>query len=426
MSIAALLDGAIDLQIYGLRSGGVAITRDYGGPLPNGFADPDQVQQIVVNLLVNAAQALETASGNREIRVSARAGPDRTLRVVVADSGPGVHKEIAARIFEPFFTTKPQGSGTGIGLSVSRGLAEAQGGRLTLQPSPLGGAAFELDSALRGRRRGAGERGHVRRRLGAGSSHAPAGAALRRAIIIDDEAEIAVLLSEALRKAGYACDVAASGREAQALIAAHAGAYDAVVCDLRMPDMDGQTLFRWIEAHHPALCERTLFVTGDALGTTAGVSSPSAADRSSRSRSTRRRSRASWRALRRCEKRVEFQRDPIFLTETTETRAKHERFSKRNTPATFAIHSRSRAQTYLCVDRGTDDLPPFFTDCEGNSSMTIQSYTSSHARAVKAASLATILAATAALALAGSANPRRCSAPSPAPRAWRRSRADRR
>ena len=103
----------------------------------------------------------------------------------------------------------------------------------------------------------------------AGAPRAPAVAA-RRAIIVDDEPEIAILLSEALHRAGYACDVATGGLEAQALIASHAGAYDALVCDLRMPDMDGQTLYRWIEAHHPALCERTLFVTGDALGTNVG------------------------------------------------------------------------------------------------------------------------------------------------------------
>ncbi len=90
-----------------------------------------------------------------------------------------------------------------------------------------------------------------------------------RAIIIDDEVEIARLIAEALGRKGYRSDLAGSGTEAQAMIAS-AGDYDAVICDLRMPDMDGPALFHWIKAHHPALVERILFVTGDALGPAAG------------------------------------------------------------------------------------------------------------------------------------------------------------
>jgi PAS domain S-box-containing protein len=261
MALGPLLDSAIDLLLYGLRSGGVVVTRDYAGPLPQVFADHDHVHQIVVNLLVNATQALETVQGRREITVSARARADDTVSIVVADSGPGVPAEIAQRIFDPFFTTKVESAGTGIGLSVSRGLAQTQGGHLTLCPSPLGGAAFELTLPVAS---GAAEPS----RVDAGPIIADHQG--RRAIVIDDEPEIAVLLAEALRAAGFACDVATGGREGQALIAASAGAYDAVVCDLRMPDIDGPALFAWIEAHHPELASRTLFVTGDALGPVAG------------------------------------------------------------------------------------------------------------------------------------------------------------
>jgi nitrogen-specific signal transduction histidine kinase len=77
--------------------------------------------------------------------MAGRTGPSASS---IADNGPGIPSEIAARIFDPFFTTKPQGSGTGIGLSVSRGLAQAQGGHLVLIESPLGGAAFELSLPL--------------------------------------------------------------------------------------------------------------------------------------------------------------------------------------------------------------------------------------------------------------------------------------
>jgi PAS domain S-box-containing protein len=269
LQLAPLLDSAIDLLTYGMRAGGVTITRDYAGQLPDVFADSDQVQQVVVNLLVNASQALDHMEGDREILVRVTAGADNMVHLLVADNGPGVAKEIAARIFDPFFTTKPEGAGTGIGLSVSRGLAQSQGGRLMLVPSPLGGAAFEL----------------VLSTVAVASEVAPSGGSdglirvhskasepveKRRALVVDDEVEIGVLVAETLRNANYHCDVARSGREAQAKIAARAGAYDAIVCDLRMPDIDGPALFDWMGRHHPALTARTLFVTGDALGAAAG------------------------------------------------------------------------------------------------------------------------------------------------------------
>jgi two-component system NtrC family sensor kinase len=265
-ALAPLLDNSIELMLYGLRSSGVTVTRAYDDSLPEVFADPDQVQQVVVNLLANAAQALEAIHGFREIKVSVQTGADGTLSLLVADSGPGVPADIAQRIFEPFFTTKPQGSGTGIGLSVSRGLAQAQGGDLALLDSPSG-ATFELSLPLA---KGAAATKSADGEAPAAARRGRSRKQARRAIVIDDEAEIAVLLAEAMRGAGYVCDIATGGREAQTMIAANLGRYDAIICDLRMPDIDGPRLFGWLSTHHPALADRTLFVTGDALGPTAG------------------------------------------------------------------------------------------------------------------------------------------------------------
>jgi PAS domain S-box-containing protein len=259
--VAPLLDDTIEVVMYGLRSGGIAVTRDYGTHLPDVFVDPDQVQQIVVNLLVNASQALDEIEGPRTIRVSARARSDGFVGIVVSDNGPGVRPDVAKRIFEPFFTTKSQTVGTGIGLSVSRGLAESQGGRLELLETERG-AAFSLTLPIA-----------TAALAVASEAEAPSEAvapARRRALIIDDEAEIGGALAEILRRRGYDCDLAADGRKAQLLLSLHASAYHAVICDLRMPELDGPQLYRWIQANHPALAERVLFVTGDALGPVAG------------------------------------------------------------------------------------------------------------------------------------------------------------
>jgi PAS domain S-box-containing protein len=264
ISVVPLIDASVELVLYGLKSSGILVERDYAAALPDAFADPDQVQNIVVNLLVNAMQALDQRDGPRRIRISATA-TDRTLTIGVADNGPGIPDAIAQRIFDPFFTTKPEGMGTGIGLSISRGLAEAQGGTLTLRDTAEG-AAFELTLPFAANMDDPASTDAAEEEAGLldGGRDRP------RAILIDDEIEIAMLMAEFLNGSGYSCEVAAGGRAAQAIIDAHAGRFDVVVCDLRMPDVDGQALFRWLSAHHPSLVDRTIFVTGDSLGPAAG------------------------------------------------------------------------------------------------------------------------------------------------------------
>lgn len=260
VDIAPLLDDTVQVVLYGLRSSGIAVLRDYQEPLPQVYTDPDQVQQIIVNLLVNASHALDEVEGHREIRLSAQSGPDDHVTVIVADNGPGVSDDAAKRIFDPFFTTKPQGIGTGIGLSVSRGLAEAQGGELRLLNAGQHGASFALSLPVV-------PLAHQDVANGDGSPMPNKGPlAELHALVIDDEEDVALLIAECLNRSGYTCDIAPNGRVGQALISEKAGSYNAVICDLRMPDLDGQGLYHWMQTNHPALVDRVLFVTGDALG----------------------------------------------------------------------------------------------------------------------------------------------------------------
>jgi PAS domain S-box-containing protein len=262
-TVPALVEGVLDLLTYGLRTAGIEVALDLAPELPAIRADVDQIQQVLVNLIINAKQALEEVQGPRRIVLSARAGdvPGQIV-LAVADNGPGVPADIRGRIFDPFFTTKPQGSGTGIGLAVSRGLVEAHGGTLTLAPGNGTGASFEMrlpiDSAA------------APEQAAPAPATAPAPAPGRRALVVDDEVEIAGLLSEILRRQGFACDVASSGSAAKSRIAEARALYDVILCDIRMPDGDGPSLFAWLEGEHPELARRIAFVTGDTLGPAAG------------------------------------------------------------------------------------------------------------------------------------------------------------
>ena len=267
VQLRALVEGAVELLAYGLRTGGIETTLDIPASLPPLVGDGDQLHQVLVNLLINGQQALHDRPMPRRIVIAARFDP-ATIELVttVSDNGPGIPEAIRTRIFDPFFTTKPTGIGTGVGLAVSRGIVESHGGKLSLLSSQAGGATFEIRLPL-------GEGAAMPAAGNAAPPQQPAAPVRRRALVVDDEAGIASILSEILLRDGFTCDIAGNGREARALIertGPDAARYDAVLCDLRMAEEDGPTFFRWLKQARPDLVERIAFVTGDTLGPAAG------------------------------------------------------------------------------------------------------------------------------------------------------------
>jgi two-component system NtrC family sensor kinase len=265
VDLPKLVEGAVDLLGYGLRSAGVEIRCDWPAGLPPVEGDADQLHQVIVNLLINAQQAMEDQVGPRRIEIRGRFDPAaRTVVATVADNGPGVADAIRQRVFEPYFTTKPIGVGTGVGLAVSRGMVEAHGGNLLLLPADPArpGARFEIHLPIADSTSAADatEVAHA----GATDSASMD----RRALIIDDEPGIAGLLAEILERDGFACHVASGGDEARRRL--EASRYHVVLCDVHMPGEDGIAFFRWLRSNRPEDARRIVFVTGDTLGPTAG------------------------------------------------------------------------------------------------------------------------------------------------------------
>jgi PAS domain S-box-containing protein len=259
-----LATAAIDMLGYVLRSHGIAVTLDLLPGLPPVKADADQIGQVVLNLIVNAQQALGARDNGRRLTVSTGLAPmtegdrRRVPRVWlrVRDNGPGIAAELRERIFEPFFTTKSEGVGTGLGLAVSRSIARDHGGELTVQDDEGfgAGACFCLQLPV------SGEPEPTE------TEPAPlpdTDECSARVLIVDDETEIAELIGEMLGGAGYEVMTAESGAVALAMLAE--ARFDAIVSDLHMPDIDGAQLWREVRAQYPALARRMLFVTGDTL-----------------------------------------------------------------------------------------------------------------------------------------------------------------
>ena len=251
VSIAKIIDDAVELLAYSLRTGGVSVTAEIAPDLP---------------AIVNARQALEEKGGD-DRRVTLRAELDRAANAIVLDvidNGPGIPASIRSRIFDPFFTTKPQDHGTGIGLAVSRGLVEAHAGTLELaQQQPATGARFVVRLPV--------TEAHGELAAPAGTVAGPAaGRPLAEILIVDDEPELAELISDMVAGMGYRSMTAPSGHAAQRLLAGAGGRFSAILCDIRMPDGDGPGLYDWLAANRPDLARRIAFVTGDTLGPSAG------------------------------------------------------------------------------------------------------------------------------------------------------------
>jgi PAS domain S-box-containing protein len=213
------------------------------------LVDREEIQQVVLNLLLNAEQAIESLSGHGTIIIRTMHLADRQI-VEVLDDGPGIRLELRGRIFEPFFTTKEMGEGTGLGLSISHGIAASHGGALETCESAMG-ACFRLtlpahqSSAVPSLR----------------ALMTGAGAAPTRVLVVDDEEPIRRLLGRLLARRGYEVAEGTTVDEAVALVASFKPGL--VICDVRMPDGGGVALHRRVREAHGEIAPRFILITGD-------------------------------------------------------------------------------------------------------------------------------------------------------------------
>ena len=226
-----------------------------------GNTDPAGLQQIVTNLVVNAAQA---SGRGGLVRLHATVVEDE-LMVVVEDTGPGIPAADMGRIFEPFFTTKPVGEGTGLGLSVTLGVVQQLGGRISVENrgSDEGrGARFTVALPIGGSV-AAAERITPRSATVPSVAVASADGAHPRVLIIDDGASIPAARRRFLTRRGWRGGEANDGAQGLALLLAVRAEFAVVVSDLKMPDVSGVELHDHIATVAPDLLDRIIFSTGD-------------------------------------------------------------------------------------------------------------------------------------------------------------------
>ncbi len=230
----------------------VHLATDLDPSLPLTRGDAEQLGQVLLNLCINACQAME-GKAEGTLRVITRTGLER-LEVVVEDDGPGIPQSLLDRVFDPFFTTKEPGKGTGLGLSVSYAIARAHGGELIAGNRNEGGARFVLGLPLR----------VLDGTLSIDPTPSISGSHRRsaRVLVVDDEPMFCRLVADALEGLGLGRVVIVGDGEG-AMAELRESAFDLVICDVRMPGVDGPTLFQWMREVRPEMGSRWVFVTGD-------------------------------------------------------------------------------------------------------------------------------------------------------------------
>ncbi len=291
VSLNQVVTRTMDLQKLNLAAEKVTVELDLDPALPFVLGDAGQLQQVLMNLIGNARQAIEQRGRGGTIRISTKCAAANRARLEVGDDGPGISQAIASRIFDPFFTTKPAGIGTGLGLAIVLGVVREHGGQVRVASPPSGGAVFSLEfpavpadarlPSVSATGSGWSERSLPPTRklpppakpitrpqtpTGAQTVAMPAAITRRtggRVLVVEDEPTVARLIGDVLEDEGFQVDALLDGHEA--LRRAAQEPYDLVICDMKMPGLDGQQFYKTLVTTGNPLWKRFLFVTGDVL-----------------------------------------------------------------------------------------------------------------------------------------------------------------
>lgn len=211
--------------------------------------NPVRIQQLLINLLTNAVQALARHPSPRQIQINLATEPGGGALLIVRDNGPGIPQQLLDRIFEPFFTTKAVGEGTGLGLSIVRTIVQEHGGTIAVESKLGQGTAFLI------------------RFPPAMDAPVPEAEPMPRArggavLVIDDDSQVNALIARVLTQADYQVQTETNPLAARQRLTYNS--YEAIICDLSMPGMSGMELYEELMHISPTLAQRLIFVTGDA------------------------------------------------------------------------------------------------------------------------------------------------------------------
>jgi len=254
VDINKLLENTLELRAYEMQTSNIKLSTRLDSALPRTMADGAQLQQVFLNIIMNAETEMKEAHGKGKLLVKTEAIDD-TIRISFKDDGPGISPENLGRLFEPFFTTREVGKGTGLGLSVCHGIIAEHNGRIYAKSKLGHGATFivELPVFLE-------EKQLELDGSPADESRKVTGAKI---LVVDDEPITLQLLAHLLSGEGY--DVESTGDAETALAKIKSERYNLILLDIKLPGMSGIELYKNMQKTARSLASRVVFITGDAM-----------------------------------------------------------------------------------------------------------------------------------------------------------------
>ncbi|UCH50933.1 MAG: PAS domain S-box protein [Chloroflexota bacterium] len=255
VDINEIINTTLDLRAYSLQSNNVRVVLQFDPDLPMTVADPGQLQQVFLNLIINAETEVKLANGGGRLAIKTEQ-TDNSIRVSFKDNGLGIAKENLERIFNPFFTTRKVGQGTGLGLSVCHGIVTAHKGRIWAESQLGKGAKFIVELPILTEDK--------QLELPEPVVQEPGKVAGARILVVDDEEVIRQFVSQMLLDEGHEVESANSAEDALEEI--NNKDYQVIMLDIKMPGMSGIDLYRHFQKESPSIADKVVFITGDVMG----------------------------------------------------------------------------------------------------------------------------------------------------------------
>jgi PAS domain S-box-containing protein len=254
VDINQVIEVCLRLRAYELETSNIKVVTNLAPDLPLTIADPGQLQQVFLNLLINAEMEVKLAHGKGKLIIKAEQ-VDNNIRISFKDDGPGIAKENLEKIFDPFFTTREIGKGTGLGLSICHGIVTEHGGRIWAESKLGKGATFIVELPIVTEEKPP-RRTKVARKL----ERATKG----KILVVDDEPVVRRLLSQILTAEGHEVEATDDGKDALNRIKGNR--YSLILLDMKLPGMSGSELYERIKEISESLAQRVVFITGDVMG----------------------------------------------------------------------------------------------------------------------------------------------------------------
>lgn len=257
-SINDIVRHTLELREYSLKSNNIKVVLDLDDGLPRTMVDLFQMQQVFINIINNAEDAMISTKGARlgGGSIIIKTGVSRRkIEVSFRDNGPGLSKNIINKVFDPFFTTKDVGKGTGLGLSITHGIVTEHGGTIEIASPEEGGALVTVELPIVEKEQWE----EVKTAVETGSMFS--GVTDKNVLVVDDEKSIREALEEVLKREGFLVETARDGREALDIMERRR--FSLLITDVKMPGIGGMDLYDSVVAKHGYLKDKIIMVTGD-------------------------------------------------------------------------------------------------------------------------------------------------------------------